>query len=326
MKTTYILLSLLLMPLSMFATGQMGEVLEYKGETNEMFSCPLESYFPKTGVTSEQFRIVRDDSYRSSACWRCYVGTWTIQNKALYLKSIKPYCMTNPIKMEWDGKPLSITFESYLPDPKILPLKATWFSGTLRVPRGNELRYVHMGFGAIYERDLFLQITNGVVVKEYVVNNKNASPTASQEDLEWVAFSGGPAKDSGDWIDARTLPTPETKSIATSGINFQTRGIFFNATTNEPATLNIPNTRATPYMALPLHVTPKGLPDYTGCHVEIRAHFVKDEDGYLLHVDSLRLLQPGETIHKADYKPPNNLLMDTVNQSPANDPFAAPKE
>lgn len=315
------------MPLSASATAQMGELLVYKGATNKMYSCPLEPYFPNTGVTGEQFRIVQELSNRSSACWRCYVGTWTIRNKALYLESIRPYCMTNPVSInKWDGKPLSITFESYLPATETLPLKASWFSGTLRVPQGKELRYVHMGFGSVYERDLFLKITNGIVAKEYVVQNKDAPATVSQEDLQWVALGGGPAKDNGDWIDARVLPTPAVKDLAVAGTNFLTRGIFFNATTNGPATLNIPHTRATPYMALPLHVTPKDLPDYRGSHIEIRAHFVRDEDGYLLHVDKVRLLQPGETMHKADYQPPNNLLQDTANEPPEGDPFADPEE
>jgi hypothetical protein len=291
-----------------------------------MYSCPLEPWFATQNQDQELRRVVLQCSGRSSACWRGYVGTWEIRSNTLYLIKLRQECTDDPVKITIDNVETNIRYSSYLPAADALPMPAPWFSGTLRVPQGKELRYVHMGFGSIYERDLFLQITNGVVEKEYVVNNKDAPPTVSQEDLQWVALGGGPAKDDGDWIDARLIPTPEFKDIAKSGTNFRTRGIFFNATNNEPATLNIPNTQAAPYMALPLHVTPKGLPDYRGCHVEISAHFVADEDGYLLHVDKVRLLQPGETMHKEDYKPPNNLFQDTANEQPEGDPFADPEE
>ena len=35
---------------------------------------------------------------------------------------------------------------------------AHWYSGTLRVPQGRQLRYVHMGYASTYERGLMLEI------------------------------------------------------------------------------------------------------------------------------------------------------------------------
>jgi hypothetical protein len=34
----------------------------------------------------------------------------------------------------------------------------------VRIPQGKILKYVHMGFGSIYELDLFIKIEKGVVV------------------------------------------------------------------------------------------------------------------------------------------------------------------
>ncbi len=36
------------------------------------------------------------------------------------------------------------------------PIKATWFIGTIRIPQGKELEYVHMGYRSRYEKDLFI--------------------------------------------------------------------------------------------------------------------------------------------------------------------------
>lgn len=48
---------------------------------------------------------------------------------------------------------------------------ADWFSGVLRVPQGELLRYVHMGFGSVYERELHISIDKGLVVSTDVILN-----------------------------------------------------------------------------------------------------------------------------------------------------------
>lgn len=48
----------------------------------------------------------------------------------------------------------------------------TWFTGSLRVPQGKELRYEHMGYETIYEEDLLIEIKNGRLVKEEVIKNQ----------------------------------------------------------------------------------------------------------------------------------------------------------
>ena len=48
---------------------------------------------------------------------------------------------------------------------------AHWYSGTLRVPQGWQLRYVHMGYASTYERDLMLEIERGVLRGPWVRQN-----------------------------------------------------------------------------------------------------------------------------------------------------------
>jgi hypothetical protein len=51
------------------------------------------------------------------------------------------------------------------------PLFAEWVSGVLRIPRGELLQYVHMGFESVYERELHLRVEAGVVLESNTVES-----------------------------------------------------------------------------------------------------------------------------------------------------------
>ncbi|MDR2810101.1 MAG: hypothetical protein LBB84_06035 [Tannerellaceae bacterium] len=48
---------------------------------------------------------------------------------------------------------------------------ADWFSGEIRVPRGEMLQYVHMSYASVFEEDLFLSFQAGVLTDKRVVDN-----------------------------------------------------------------------------------------------------------------------------------------------------------
>ena len=48
---------------------------------------------------------------------------------------------------------------------------ADWYSGTLRVPLGEMLAYVHGGFASTFERDMFIEIVRGKVTTTYTQEN-----------------------------------------------------------------------------------------------------------------------------------------------------------
>ena len=52
------------------------------------------------------------------------------------------------------------------------PIFADWFTGELKIPKGEMLQYVHMFYQSKYESDLFLLVDNGIILKERVVNNR----------------------------------------------------------------------------------------------------------------------------------------------------------
>jgi hypothetical protein len=134
-------------------TAQAREDLLYEGEKLSMCSTPLEDFFD-TGGSKPSFAL------RSTACWRGYIGEWEISDNSLYLIGIDA-------KLR-DGSPVSVA--TIFPDSADRVF-ASWYSGTIRIPQGDRIQYFHGGFESVYERDLFLDIKDGVVVDTRLVQN-----------------------------------------------------------------------------------------------------------------------------------------------------------
>lgn len=137
-------------------TAQAAETLIYKGEKHSLCSTPLGPYL-QSSASEVNFCST------STALWRGYIGTWTIEGERLYLVKLKGFIERDD-KVEDVG--LSYLFPDY-PDGVF----AHWYSGELRCPMGELLNYVHMGYGSTYEMDLFIEIERGVVVNERLVSN-----------------------------------------------------------------------------------------------------------------------------------------------------------
>jgi hypothetical protein len=137
-------------------TAQIPELIIIDGETHLLCEEPIEYYFQL---------INKRPSFKwpSTSLWRGYRGTWLIKNKQLYLTNLETYFDEGDNKFfNW-----RILFQNCSGD-----IKASWYSGTLRVPQGKILKGVNIGFQNIYEKDLFLTIKNGdVISSEIKINN-----------------------------------------------------------------------------------------------------------------------------------------------------------
>ncbi len=134
-------------------TAQIAENLLYEGAKVSMCTEPLNDYFLLSG------NYPRFDS-NSSALWRGYIGSWEINERRLYLVELEGVLE--------DGT--DVTLGTLFPD---FPERvfAHWYSGTIRIPQGKQLRYVHMGYGSTFEQDLFLEIDQGIVTSTRIRNN-----------------------------------------------------------------------------------------------------------------------------------------------------------
>ena len=134
-------------------TAQITEKLHYQGEVMSMCNEPLGDYFKLAGV-NPGFRICH------TALWRRYVGTWEILEGRLYLVGVNA-TLENGTKAE-----VATLFPGF-PDRVF----AHWYTGQLRLPRGELLEYQHMGYASTYECDLLITIEQGVVTHTEVRQN-----------------------------------------------------------------------------------------------------------------------------------------------------------
>ena len=106
-------------------TAQIAERLRYQGEDVAMCTNPLSDYFAMGG-TNPRFES------NCTALWRGYVGSWEIIDDRLYLIGL------NGTLEDGTDASLATIFPGF-PDRVF----AHWYSGTIRLPQGKQLEYVH---------------------------------------------------------------------------------------------------------------------------------------------------------------------------------------
>lgn len=161
-------------------TAQIPERLRYQSEDLAMCTNPLSTYFAIGGFNP------RFES-NCTALWRGYVGSWEIVDDRLYLIGLNG-------TLEGGSEASIATIFPDFPNRVF----AHWYSGTIRIPQGKQLEYVHMGYGSTYERDLFLDIERGVVVATRVHHNGTAESENAPEGYEVGAMTVFPRTGRGE--------------------------------------------------------------------------------------------------------------------------------
>lgn len=133
-------------------TAQSGERLLYKGEETWMATEPLNQYLQNRN----DVKFVSP----STDCWRGYYGQWEIKDNNLFLIGLKAYVE------EYREVDINYLF------PGENQVFAMWFTGEIRIPQGEMLEYVHMGYASKYERDLILKFNEGVFIEEWINDNR----------------------------------------------------------------------------------------------------------------------------------------------------------
>ena len=101
-------------------------------------------------------------NYITTACWRGYFGRWKIKDSKLYLTGLEA-------NISIDGKDDEVGLDYFFPNQK--QVFASWFTGKIRVPIGEMIEYIHMGYHSKYQKDLFLMIEDGVVINIFEIEN-----------------------------------------------------------------------------------------------------------------------------------------------------------
>lgn len=150
-------------------TAQIPDYIPYKGEFRALYCNPLEAYFQQHSPRPE-FPAC------SSACWRGYVATWKVNDNRLYLHALRSeqherrvHDVDGPIMwatndVSQDILDVLVVFQDAEGD-----VLADWVTGELRIPDGEMLQYAHGGYGSVFERDIMLDVENGIVAGERIV-------------------------------------------------------------------------------------------------------------------------------------------------------------
>lgn len=137
-------------------TAQFREKLLYKGEEYYMATEPLYPYLVSKNIKFYAY---------STACWRGYKGRWIIENDKLYLVDLEAYLPIENNELNERIVGLDYLF------PGQNRVFASWFTGEIRIPHGEMMRYVHQGYASLFEKELFLKIKAGYVIGEYEKDN-----------------------------------------------------------------------------------------------------------------------------------------------------------
>ena len=149
-------------------TAQASNKISINGEPHRLLSNPTPAFFEHVGHWPPFCAT-------STANWCGYISEWEIRSDTLFLVGLAGrVCRKEPEadgpKTLWcrvghhgpcDDVPIRLGDLCQLP---VGGLPATWFSGTLRVPHGAMVEYVHMGWGSRFERILIFGIEEGRVV------------------------------------------------------------------------------------------------------------------------------------------------------------------
>jgi hypothetical protein len=257
-------------------------------------ATPLEDFWSAAHPRPEAL------SQTSWSCWRGYIGIWEIIDNKLCLLRLERHEI-------W---PKGDTFQEQAIEIPLKPLfgsegpvSAEWFSGILRVARGDVLTQVNTGYASVYEEDLFLIIDQGKVTGKRIVKNDVASIT-SESDLAWREFGrispnggikaalpeDGLELEKGPWLDRRDL-SERIAELAKNKTSFALRGIYLPNKIWFPRQLG-------EEVTFPLETSNvKTLPS-TGVAVEVTCTLVETETGPRLFASEINELPPGFAIQR----------------------------
>ena len=127
-------------------TAQAREILFINNERHTIFGEPLEAYLE---ANKEKVKF----DYRTTGCWRGYIGTWKLENDKLYLIDLQGTKYNPQTK-----KHSEVGMDYLFPNQKAV--FANWFSGPMEIPQGETLAEYFSTFVGI----LYLKFTKGVLV------------------------------------------------------------------------------------------------------------------------------------------------------------------
>lgn len=154
--------------------AQLPDIIIIDGENHDLYSNPLEQYWMVNKINRPQFRT-------SGSCKRGYVATWELVDKFLVLKDIKG---DYEKRFGWFWKRIRpCSLRTVLRKPFLKNPTATWFTGKIRIPKGNRIFYAHKGYESRFEQEIIITLSHGKVIKSIVLDYTHETLALAESDL-----------------------------------------------------------------------------------------------------------------------------------------------
>lgn len=150
---------------SAFSTSQESEILFIDGVKWDMLAQPIDI----DSIHNTKFReFLPKERHWTTANWDGYTGAWEIKNNQLYLQKVIIEISENHSTEKREVKGIDSFFSEYKTDDGIF---ASWFSGKVRLGRGDIIRFGAGGFDRNYMEECVLTIKDGVVTDKVFYHN-----------------------------------------------------------------------------------------------------------------------------------------------------------
>lgn len=142
--------------------AQLPDCVLLQGEKLDLYSNPLEKYWLTRNKARPAFHV-------TPICKRGYIATWEIFDKHLILRSIDGN-VERRFFLFWK-KTVRLTLKMIFSKAGTGGVKATWFSGKIRIPLGKRLLYVHNEYDSRFEKEMVITIDKGEVIRTVTLDN-----------------------------------------------------------------------------------------------------------------------------------------------------------
>lgn len=152
-------------------SAQLPDKILLDGRLLDLYSNPLEQYWIRNDTKRPRF-------VSAPNCQRGYIAHWEIRDNQFLLTAIGGTYE----KWSFLGFEKTLyTLKTFMPQAKGKPVKATWFSGKLRVPKGKMTMYEHHGYDSRFEQETIITIDKGVLTKMVTIDYANQELLVSTE-------------------------------------------------------------------------------------------------------------------------------------------------
>ena len=159
MKRLLFFFTLTLVSLTMFATGQEGDIIYIDGVKWELLGKPI---YADSVLSRELREALPKKRGIVSSNWDGYTAYWSIQQEKLCLDSVL-YYVVYAQKTSFERLPSDVLLRicrKYVDGKRIV---ATCVNGDIRVARGKQIYYEHSGYRRNYENERIISIEKGKV-------------------------------------------------------------------------------------------------------------------------------------------------------------------